>query len=661
MSGSSKMSVALYTNCTDVGISMVAPYGTPINNVPATRDVSVIGSYSTGYGYNIIDPSAQLPPTKKCYNIKMNIVPAKCINKGKSNIGTYREEVEEADCDGTIVENATENGRLVYEGQGCKIHCLETAQQLFPGNIRDKIEIGRYLIWPTSEASAHNTYFKNDYPLQFVGTRTCKITGNAQNCQNVSSAELYPFETDAHISWDNGVNASKIQRLTSDDLKYTKTVSGDTITVTASKNYYLPENLNRYYSLEDNKPYNYEPSGPFIDVGTSTLPVSGKATEGFHNLEVINSKLGANNVFGLAASENKYVCNYEVVSDSPNGCTCPEDSMINAGLDIYDNIVKDNISCAEGIQKYCYMSCECPPGTKYSGKNLVGYLNDSTSCSQAQQLYCENDDNVCVTCGAGTVHEGMYLMTEEACSKPILTEADLCDNEVNENKYCPEPYDTTKNISACINAGMSYNECVQKLCPSPDDEYKCKNTNQVGGEMDITSCVYTKVGQGLSLDQAISACDKLICPLPAGLRIIYRVIDLTNPFPSYDADSSFPNNLPRGKFNRTVRGRYPGANWNSETVVKTKILENRGEDGDKVYKKEPLYVIKLTTKEIKAIRSYNRGTNYLDFNLDCKINNSLACVSSFLKEPIAGLQGGVCKDANKTNFYSCVNRGGINR
>lgn len=658
------MGVWLYTNINDISINKIGSNTgeamNAINSYTTPESVrQVVANKWSGYGYNIIDIPNSWKTT--CYNIKMNIDPAKCINKGKSNIGTYREEVEDADCDETNVENATENGRLVYEGPSCQIHCLETAQQFFPGNIKDKLGIGTYLIWPTSESSLHFTPFNNNYPLFFSGTRTCKITGsNISGCQNVDSSVIYPFETEAHISWDNGVNASKIQNLESDQIKYEKTVLGDTILVTATKKYYLPENLNRYYDKQNNKSYNYEPSVPFEDIGTANLPISGKATEGFYNLEVINTKLGADNVFGSAASNNKYVCNYELVSKA-DGCVCPEDSMINAGESIYDNIVRDGISCSEGIQKYCYTSsCECSPGTKYSGKNLVGYLNDSTSCSTAQQLYCDNNNppgSVCVTCDVGTLHEGMYLMSQEACSKPVLTDADLCDNSNDSNKYCPEPYDTTKNISACIKTGMSYDECVQKICPGTDNEYKCKNTNQAGGKMDITYCVHTKIGQGKTLQEAIDECDRLICPLPNGLRIIYRVIDLSNPFPSYNADRTVSQRgLSIGMFNDTVKGRYPGFNWNSKTVVKTKILNNRNVDGDAVYKKEPLYRFVLTTDTVKEIRKYNKkqAKGYSDFNLNCLNNNSIACVSSFVHNPVYGLADGTCSGKlTKGNFYTC--------
>ena len=81
-------------------------------------------------------------------------------------------------------------------------------------------------------------------------------------------------------------------------------------------------------------------------------------------------------------------------------------------------------------------------------------------------------------------------------------------------------------------------------------------------------------------------------------------------------------------------------------------------DGSAIYQGEPLYTFVLTTETINNIRNYNdlRVVNggYADYTLDCKLNNSRACVSEFVHSEEYGLTGGVCFNAtNRTNFYTC--------
>lgn len=75
------------------------------------------------------------------------------------------------------------------------------------------------------------------------------------------------------------------------------------------------------------------------------------------------------------------------------------------------------------------------------------------------------------------------------------------------------------------------------------------------------------------------------CRNVSGLNVIYRVIDLDNPFPGSDGNA-----------------REPGENWvGKEDLIKT----NRDANGMGVYSLEPLYSITLTPAAIKEIRKDN--------------------------------------------------------
>ena len=128
---------------------------------------------------------------------------------------------------------------------------------------------------------------------------------------------------------------------------------------------------------------------------------------------------------------------------------------------------------------------------------------------------------------------------------------------------------------------------------------------------------------------------------------------MSNPFPSYDIDNATSKIQIKNPQNKNITMRYPGNNWNSETAIYNKILNNRGVEGDKVYKKTPLYSFKLDAKTIQSIRSYNKQNKYSDFKLNCK-KSGAACVSEFVHNTAYGLTDGTCKNATaKNNFYTC--------
>ena len=132
---------------------------------------------------------------------------------------------------------------------------------------------------------------------------------------------------------------------------------------------------------------------------------------------------------------------------------------------------------------------------------------------------------------------------------------------------------------------------------------------------------------------AFNACRSEVCPY-SGSKIIYRQIDLNDPFPGKEHKGTNTNDaLKLSNNNQSIRTRTPGYNWNSKTVIESKILNARGAKGYELYNKDPLYIIKLTPSTMKKIRAYNKNNSYNDFNLKCtNKNQSAACISRFLHE-----------------------------
>lgn len=136
-----------------------------------------------------------------------------------------------------------------------------------------------------------------------------------------------------------------------------------------------------------------------------------------------------------------------------------------------------------------------------------------------------------------------------------------------------------------------------------------------------------------------------------GIRVIYRPIDLKDPFPDMDAS-----------------GRKTGSNWcaqedcsNTNKVVQDVVLNNRDVTGDSIYNQEPMYTFKLTPAKIIEIRKYNKDHGYDDFNLICEEGTGKKCISNYLTDMIQNLGAtGLCatdKNGNVANrgdnFYGC--------
>ena len=138
-----------------------------------------------------------------------------------------------------------------------------------------------------------------------------------------------------------------------------------------------------------------------------------------------------------------------------------------------------------------------------------------------------------------------------------------------------------------------------------------------------------------------------------GIDIIYRPIQLSNPFPSVDGKVDWSSNS---------RNLY-GSNWTEEDV-KNVILNNRRVSADSVYNKEPLYTIKLGLSEIGQIRSYNGENSYNNFVFDCDDGTGLECVATNdnilkkLKQLDPDAYSGTCSDVKKNskNYYLCADK-----
>lgn len=558
----------------------------------------------------------------------------KIINKGKdleTDYNTANDAYEACNAEKKACKNYADNVKKVEDF----VNELKTCVNYTPECSGATCDI--YNFTTNVNLSWGDSYYGTtitDAQLEKTKSYSSKIEYNSEKLSNLCRANGVKYsDTDEGKAECIAALLNKDAATTINNIK--ELVNIRKITADVGVTYSLPTtNLIYNYVIKRNNKYEsvtVKPSSDsnFTTIGFSNLPISYDAKAGVsYELKLSDIHFGENGKY----HQDEYTCNYNVTKTVPTDCLCPSES-IYPGRDLSNIMIDEKLTCSDAQQKYCNVQRDsCPDGSK-----------------SEEMMICMNEYD-------------WFTCYDKNCR--------ISPND----KYCPN--DPSINLSACLN-NYDYDYCEKLLCNdnpdnpnnpnNPSGSYTCKNTNGVDGEMDITSCVYVKMAQGLSLDDAINTCDSLICPL-SGLRIIYRTISLKNPFPGKTAktaysNQSYPKELTSGMFNTNVRGRYPGTNWNNIELVQKHILTVTRQgitmNNDEIYNNEPLYRFELNTSTINAIRNYNKtreaNGGYADFTLDCKSGTFKACVSEFVhNKELSGLVGGVCMNStSKTNFYSC--------
>ena len=593
-----------------------------------------------------------LPAMKKCYRYVINCDNTTCDNTNSNNTRTCESKVEEyysTTCE-TDDKGNKATGKYTQEliNGVCSLYCTEKAQVSYPGNVSPAVVLGTNLQWPTASNGA--------YPLQTTATLTCTVEMDnggtvTQECLNLASRITYKNGANSAQVKYNDTKTEQTAKLKS-DCNESVSLNGNIVTVQNNCSYTLDnvESMINKETLEFVK----ETSVSLSDAVTNyilinkyggVLPIAGYnwiddsifseiIFDDSYELEIENMPLGYDNQFTQKVNATAYVCNYKVTTDLSG-------------------------------------ECACPPGTVYNGMTLLDVMTNSSTpltCAEAKEIYCDCPD--CI----------------EICTKPDGTKVNITEcMKTNTREYCEIENGCTSNdglcpsdsnhpdrsYASCVYGGKTEADCIQEVCydecVGTACEYKCPANTALAG-MDISDCVQERKAQGSNLVSALKSCYKLCNGAGEG-TIIYRTISLENPFPSKDADDSVnQTGLTTGMFNDLIKGRYPGTNWNSVTLVYNKILNNRGYDGSAIYQEAtPLYTINLDAKAIKEIREYNKKQTeqnkggYADFELEC--TDGAYCISSFLHdniittatgEPILDYSNSTCGNAyDKSSFISC--------
>lgn len=340
--------------------------------------------------------------------------------------------------------------------------------------------------------------------------------------------------------------------------------------------------------------------------------VNDKTPNGGTGLSSVSFSTGSNYICKILSTE----------SDIPGGGCKTKADADKLGLDWNSK------------KGYC-----CPVGTTYNSK--TGECDDGfdeNACkteADADRMGVDWNPKTNSCCPPDTTYHSSTGKCIDDPDTPPSTD-DACKTEADAKKYgvdwnpvkrqcCPEGTTYNENTGKCL-AG---NE-IDPVCPESDCPYGCCPSGECAPMPTINGEPY--------------------CPGPGGIDVIYRTIDLEDPFPGQAASN-----------------RETGSNWCAwhngifdcsydNLTVKNVITRQKTQtrkDGSKVYDEgHVLYEITLDSSTIKAIRRYNDKNKYDDWNLVCH-DNGKKCYSNFLKEEIGSKMGGLCYNVDTSSFDTC--------
>lgn len=331
-----------------------------------------------------------------------------------------------------------------------------------------------------------------------------------------------------------------------------------------------------------------------------------------------------------------------------------------ADTSVLNDMSYAKISYDNDVYKYGPKEMKSRQQTEYSEtKTCAEYsVADFSDCSESG---CDDTDTVnrCTFYSKTGYSDKYFTMPDNVYRYVLKTKEGLSVKSVHSIEGLANPNFTLNYIDL----GYSNFPVAYK---TPDRTYPN------GLKIEYGMLGHTKDGEDTGVDKILKSttgdygtwsCDYTvyseIIPPSGGVDIIYREIDLYDPFPDTDASK-----------------RATGANWCDSTSCawnnKTStayILENRGVTGDDLYKQKPMYVFELTPTAIINIRRYNKANQYSSYtgslngkyyDYACKTSTGRQCISGYLTELIDKYgKGGVCSIPQARNtgetstFESC--------
>ncbi|MCI9110465.1 MAG: hypothetical protein HFH47_01480, partial [Bacilli bacterium] len=503
----------------------------------------------------------------------------------------------------------------------CDVYCREEYRVILP-NDNDKIttEAGRYFTVNKLGTILYANGIPNYKQIKVEKIRECRSTSKEQQkcltnfansaksrtgnaAGSTGTIKLKYKENYKNSKYNKTITLEENQNRTLTKQELINTIVGNSTTMlrsTVTKYYELPEDTYRWVNYRDglsslNKPSN-DVIDHFLDMETSNLPISNE-----NYSSSTKSEKGAEITFNYSLptqSDDPYTLIAKAFNTENNYFLDPKSSdniykkQKNNKLNEEEKTQIKESACAKlyGYGTRKFNTCVSERTTNKVGKcytQITGenkYICDIDVCPKGEMLVqkCENGKTKLVCSKEQTLNE--ECPGDKTCKVENGKYYGQQGIEVSKEKYLKECPCKKENNKYYIGEVEVLKADYEKVCPS-DNDNSCKLCN--GGKCceDLDMVCPDEMGE---------------CPA-RGNTIIYRTIDLKNPFPG-----------------QTNYQRQTGSNWcsynsktskinckNTNNVATAHIQNNRKNKDESVYKLEPLYEVDLNATNMKAIRDYN--------------------------------------------------------
>lgn len=660
----------LWTTRDDIGIKNGYPYrfrpSDDGGDIRAKREY--FADWNNGLGYNILWFSTA--PFKD-YDYTIDAACVNCNSNDSENKSYVIQDTN--DWNAIFASKDSDNSNVVnYFSKGNGVYCREEYMVYFP-NARNTIyvEPGRYFLLNPSSTSMSQissaASIPNFKPIKVTKKRECRV--NKEENRSNASTVLDTFRRNSEYDFKSQVGTVKFKynetykdsRYNMDNPEkleaydepnnYNYSINGNSLNMEVTRYYTLPQNYYQYIRKKDGLSMKVKPSTDiehYINVGISNLPVSfnnkGSSTNGeaskaadiqfsFELPGKNNDKDRYSKLYLAYIKNNSYLA-----TDSESGNIY--NRYLSGQMKDGDNDLLKKSACA-----------------KMFGLNTSGF---STCASQRRKNAIGEGSNSCITKNNISSNN-----TTSGYSCMVLTYGDGDDDCKTEEDANRLGLDWNPYNQSCCPVGTTYNPTLGK-CEPDDGTNTCRVENGKYYDFDgkeITKEEYDKICSpnvppvcpedecpyGCCPSGECAPMPDGTCPGSGGIDVIYRTIDLENPFPGQNAEQ---RNTGANWCSYNIKTQQIDCKYNNQTA-KNYITRERGGtvNGGKVYREDHvLYEVTLDTKTINEVRSYNDKYQYDDWDLDC-LDNGKACISDFLRSKVNTT--GECANVSKSNFYTC--------
>ncbi len=697
----------LYTTVDDIGIRNAANrrngwYSTTGNGSELGR---AFADVNRGEGYNIIgfDESVFVPN----YDYSID---AACVNCNSNDADNKTYIIQDIlDWEAIFASSNVENKKIKnYYHKGNGVYCREEYIVYFPNTTNTiYVEPGRYFtLNPSAKALdkiISSAAIPNMKPVRVVKKRQCRVNTEKNSSNSTTVLDSFRRKSEYDFKGKTGTVSFKYNeryedsRYNMDDMEelsvydepnnYTYSINNGTLNMEVTRYYTLPSNYYQYIRKQDGLSMKVKPStnlGYYINVGISNLPVS------FNNTG--DNGIAADIQFLFELPTNDQYSKLDEAYIENNSYLLNQNSEGNiykrykAGkLHEGENI--ENSACAKmfGVGNQNFKTCvdsrqnnsigdidknaNCIVNSKITTSAQSGYscivltpkeTDDCSSEDDANRLGLDWNPYNQTCCPVGTTYNptlGKCESNNETCRIENGKYYDFDGNEITKEEYdriCPN----SENGDTCrIENGKYYDfdgneitkEEYDRICPS-----NLPPTCETDGDCPYGCC---PSGECAPMPDGT-------CPGSGGIDVIYRTIDLVNPFPGQNAEQ---RNTGANWCSYNIRTQKIDCKYNNQTV-KNYITREKGgtEHGGEVYREDHvLYEVTLDSSTIGQIRDYNDDHKYDDWLLNCyneedsKVTNDSrvtygrACKSEFLRDYLGSKVSGKCASSTNSNFYTC--------